>query len=73
MAAQERPDEPPLSHRIPSTLTIGFIGSLCRTFLYVFSKTEVHGLDRFVRILDERKDPENRERGLITVSNHLSV
>jgi len=34
---------------------------------------EVIGLDRFLETLDKRKDVEGRERGLITVSNHISV
>ncbi|MCJ1374242.1 hypothetical protein MMC20_005474 [Loxospora ochrophaea] len=34
---------------------------------------EIHGLDGFLELLDRRKDPERRERGLITVSNHISV
>jgi hypothetical protein len=71
--AQERSYEPPLSHRVPSTLTIGIVGFMCRTFLYAFSRTETEGLEPFLRVLDERKDASRRERGLITVSNHLSV
>jgi monolysocardiolipin acyltransferase len=71
--AQERPYEPPLSHRVPSALTIGIVGFMCRAFLYAFSRTETEGLEPFLRILDERKDASRRERGLITVSNHLSV
>lgn len=30
------------------------------------STTEVHGLDRFLELLDERDNVEGRERGLIT-------
>lgn len=30
------------------------------------NRTEVHGLDKFLEMLDRRKDPEGRERGLIT-------
>jgi monolysocardiolipin acyltransferase len=71
--AQERPYGPPLSHQLPSTLTVGIVGFMCRTFLYAFSRTETDGLEPFLRILDQRKDASRRERGLITVSNHLSV
>ena len=28
--------------------------------------TEIHGLDGFLKLLDERKDVEKRTRGLIT-------
>ena len=73
MAEQERPNEPPLDSRIASVLTIGFVGTLARTFLYALSTTETHGLDKLLGIIDQRKDPTNRERGLITVSNHLCV
>lgn len=52
---------------------MGCTGFLARTFLYLFSNTEVHGLDNFLAILNRRKDESKRERGLITVSNHLSV
>ena len=70
---QGRPYAPPTSSDAASTLVLGSGGFLSRAFLYVFSKTENHGLDRFLEILDSRKDETERERGLITVSNHLSV
>lgn len=34
----------------------------------VANSTEVHGLERFLRTLDRRKNPERRTRGLITGS-----
>ena len=37
------------------------------------NKTDVHGLDKFLALLDQRKDVDTRKRGLITVSNHISV
>lgn len=52
---------------------MGCTGFLSRTFLDLLSITETHGLDRFLKILDSRNDESKRERGLITVSNHLSV
>lgn len=70
---QERAYEPPRSFQIPSALVMGCTGFLARTFLYIFSNTEVRGLDKFLEVLDRRKDESKRERGLITVSNHLSV
>ena len=66
MEAEERPYEPPWPSRATSSLIIGGVGFLCRSFLYAFSKTEVHGLERLLSLIDERADPEKRERGLIT-------
>lgn len=66
MAAEERPYEPPFLTRAISNATIGTVGFLCRSFLYVLSRTEVHGLERFQALVDERSDPQRRERGLIT-------
>lgn len=76
LMAQERQEqryEPPLSQRLASSITIGVVGFLCRSFLYGLSRTETHGLEQFLKLLDGRKDDKVRERGLITVSNHLSV
>lgn len=66
MAVVQRPDEPPWTTRTASSITIGAVGFLCRSFLYAFNRTETFGLDNFLRILDSRKDPARRERGLIT-------
>jgi monolysocardiolipin acyltransferase len=52
---------------------MGAVGVLCRGFLLGLSNLETHGLDNFLELLDEREDVEGRERGLITVSNHVSV
>lgn len=73
MAAEERPYEPPWTHRVVSAFTIGSVGFLCRSFLYALNRTETHGLESFLETVDGRKDETNRERGLITVSNHMSV
>lgn len=66
MAAEERPYEPSLPWRAVSSTTLGMVGFLSRTFLYAFNKTEVRGLDRFIEILDSRKDETARTKGLIT-------
>ncbi|KAJ4304178.1 Lyso-phosphatidylcholine acyltransferase [Collariella sp. IMI 366227] len=58
---------PSLSWRIKSAMIMGMTGVLSRVFLYGFNKVEVTGLDRFLAILDSRKDPANRKRGLLTV------
>ncbi|KAJ4363384.1 Lyso-phosphatidylcholine acyltransferase [Neocucurbitaria cava] len=52
---------------------MGAVGLLCKGFLTGFSKVETHGMDRFLELLDARENVEERERGLITVSNHISV
>jgi hypothetical protein len=57
---------PPLTWRIASTTTIAVIGILSKSFLGLLNTTKVHGLDGFVRLLDERKDVSKRQRGLIT-------
>ena len=65
-AAEERPYEPPALTRAIHNVTVGSVGFLCRSFLYGLSRTEVHGLEAFQRLVDERSDPSRRERGLIT-------
>jgi monolysocardiolipin acyltransferase len=52
---------------------MGAVGLLCKGFLTGLSTVETHGMEGFLRLLDEREDPASRERGLITVSNHISV
>lgn len=66
MAAEERPYEPPAVTRAIHNATVGTVGFLCRSFLFALSRTEVHGLEHFQALVDERGDPRNRERGLIT-------
>ncbi|CAK1364815.1 unnamed protein product [Cercospora beticola] len=73
MADEDRPYQPSLPWRITSSATIGTVGLLCRSFLFALNRTEVHGLDRFLEILDDREDDKGRTRGLVTVSNHTSV
>lgn len=46
---------------------------VCRTALKVFNRTEVHGLPEFLKLLEARSNYIERKRGLITVSNHISV
>ena len=52
---------------------MGAIGSVCRTFYFGLNKTNVIGLDRFLEVLDSRKDVEGRQRGLITGTMSLSL
>ncbi|KAL8774311.1 MAG: hypothetical protein Q9209_001062 [Squamulea sp. 1 TL-2023] len=67
------PPQPSLPWRIGSALVMGFVGINSRIFMNAANSTEVHGLDRFLKMLDRRKDSERRRRGLITVSNHICV
>jgi monolysocardiolipin acyltransferase len=45
---------------------MGVTGVLSRSFLLGLSNTEVVGLERFIEVLDKRKDIASRERGLLT-------
>ncbi|KAI1453599.1 hypothetical protein F4805DRAFT_442798 [Annulohypoxylon moriforme] len=65
--------QPSLPWRMTSSMVMGLTAALSRGFLYGLNSVEVVGLDRFLEVLDKRKDVEKRERGLITVSNHISV
>ncbi|CAM1502812.1 Fc.00g075880.m01.CDS01 [Cosmosporella sp. VM-42] len=51
---------------------MGSVGILSRAFLYGLNDVEVHGLDRLLGVLDRRKT-QGRERGLLTVCNHVAV
>jgi monolysocardiolipin acyltransferase len=64
---------PSLFWRSASHQTILAVSFLCRSFLYGLSKTEVNGLPRFLDLLKSRADYKTRRRGLLTVSNHISV
>jgi monolysocardiolipin acyltransferase len=41
-------------------------GVAVKCFIYGLNRVEVIGLPKFLDLLDSRRDPENRERGLIT-------
>jgi monolysocardiolipin acyltransferase len=62
----EPPLRPSLPWRCTSSLIMGVTGAISRCFYYGFNNMEVIGLEKFKETLDRRKDPENRERGLIT-------
>jgi hypothetical protein len=66
MPAEEIAVPPSLQWRAASTLTIALTGLASKAFLTLACTKEVHGLDGFVKVLDERKDVEGRERGLLT-------
>ncbi|KAF6804649.1 acyltransferase [Colletotrichum sojae] len=68
----ERPDQPSLPWRIASTTVMTLTGALSRAFLFGFNDVKTEGLDHFLEVLDKRRAGPP-ERGLITVSNHISV
>ncbi|KAK0732845.1 hypothetical protein B0T21DRAFT_444337 [Apiosordaria backusii] len=59
--------------RVKSSMIMGLTGLISRCFLHGFNTVETHGLAQFRELLDSRADPEKRQRGLLTVSNHVSV
>ncbi|KAI1419837.1 acyltransferase [Xylaria sp. FL1777] len=64
---------PSLPRRVTSSLIMGLTASLSRVFIYGLNSVEVTGLRGFLDILDKRKDADKRQRGLLTVCNHVSV
>ena len=60
------PSQPSLPWRAGSACIMGISGSLSRLIMFGTNSTEIHGLDGFLKLLDERKDVEKRKRGLIT-------
>ncbi|KAK0623165.1 acyltransferase-like protein [Immersiella caudata] len=73
MAQPSPPANPSLPWRMASSTIMGLTGVLSRGFLHGLNTVEVSGLSRFVQLLESRQDPEKRQRGLLTVSNHVSV
>ncbi|KAK4106271.1 hypothetical protein N658DRAFT_519857 [Parathielavia hyrcaniae] len=67
------PQRPSLSLRLKSAMVMGMTGILSKVFLYGFNRVEVTGLSRFLELLESRRDAAKRQRGLLTVSNHISV
>lgn len=59
--------------RSTSHQTLFSAAAISRLFLFAFNKTEVIGLPRFLDLLKTRSDYRTRRRGLVTVSNHVSV
>lgn len=59
--------------RTTSWQTLLGVHFLCRSFLTLLNKTEVHGLPQFLDLIKSRADYRRRRRGLVTVSNHISV
>ena len=59
-------EQPSLPWRMGSSVVMGIVGSISRIAMFGANTTEVHGLDGFLELLDERRDIEGRQRGLIT-------
>lgn len=60
------PTQPSLPWRATSSFVMGVTGALSRAFLLGLSNTEVIGLERFIEVIDGRKDVTARKRGLLT-------
>ncbi|KAJ6161119.1 hypothetical protein N7470_004515 [Penicillium chermesinum] len=73
MASDATADAPSLPWRIASNMTMWGVAGLSRAFLSTLNYSKVNGLDEFTELLDSRRDPSQRTKGLITVSNHISV
>ncbi|KAG6005959.1 hypothetical protein E4U43_000518 [Claviceps pusilla] len=66
------PPHPSLSWRLGSMALMGAVGLVSRSFLFGFNKVEVTGLNNLLGVLDRRRT-QGRERGLLTVCNHVAV
>lgn len=72
MSGPAPPASPGLPWRLASMAVMGTVGALSRGFLYGFNNVEVTGLSHLLGTLDRRKT-QGRERGLLTVCNHVAV
>lgn len=63
---------PGMPWRLASVAVMSSVGAASRAFLYAFNKVEVTGLDNLLGVLDRRRTG-HRDRGLLTVCNHVSV
>ena len=64
---------PSLPWRFGSAFVMGLAGTLTRTFMQVPNSQDAHGLDGFLKDIDDRQNIEASKRGLITcTSNSLS-
>lgn len=49
-----------------SAMVMGLTGTVSKGFLNGLNDVQTTGLDNFVKLLDSREDPFQRQRGLIT-------
>lgn len=66
-------EQPSFFWRGASYQTMLAVSAFSRVFLYGLNRTQVNGLPRFLDLLKSRSDYKARRRGLLTVSNHISV
>lgn len=57
---------PSLPWRVTSSFVMGISSTISKIFLFGLNRTEVIGLQEFLKVLDDRADPAKRQRGLIT-------
>ena len=62
---------PSLPWRLLSSTTMVGVSALCRGFLYGLSHPEVNGLESFLEVIESRKDPAQRSRGLLTGRSYM--
>lgn len=55
-----------------SAMTMGFTGTTSKLFLNAFNSVETVGMDKFLKLVESRNNPYERQRGLITgtYTNH---
>ena len=66
MVPEDAPYAPGLGWRGASAATIAFTGALAKAFVRIACSTEVNGLQSFVKLLNDRENVKERDRGLIT-------
>lgn len=66
------PHLPTLPWRLASSAVMGAMGLICKGYLYGLNHVTVTGLEHLTDKLDEHR-AGRRERGLLTISNHVSV
>lgn len=72
MSTVSPPTSPGLGWRAASVAVMGSVGAVSRGFLFGLNNVEVTGLNNLLGVLDRRKQ-QGRERGLLTVCNHVAV
>ncbi|TLD14317.1 uncharacterized protein PgNI_04762 [Pyricularia grisea] len=66
VTANGPPQQPGFTWRNTSSMLIGLSVAVSKGFLYGLNKVETIGLERFVELLDQRRDVQKRTKGLIT-------
>ncbi|OLN81616.1 Lysophosphatidylcholine acyltransferase [Colletotrichum chlorophyti] len=66
------PAQPSLPWRMASAAIMTITSGICRAFLFGLNDVKIEGQEQFLEVLDKRREG-TPERGLITVSNHISV